>query len=145
MAEYKGREVAVPSGLTIYDVTAPSDRAHLRLKGEHEAEEQNTNATKAARAAAFAPDSVEDVKDGDSEEVDEDPDAGVGQGPRPQTEAEAVEAEKKRREEMSEVELAEAEDRDGFARRFSGDDAEVPQVGSPDDPSRADQNDLDKE
>ena len=69
--------------------------------------------------------------------------AGVGTGDPAQTVEEAVAEEKKRREEMSEVELEEAETRDRLAAALEPEDREggdVPNVGSPDEEGREDSN-----
>jgi hypothetical protein len=132
---------------------SPSDRAHYRIKGRlgDGLNPDDTQATKAARSAAFGGD-AEAGKDEDPAPADSEPsDAAVlgegvtgpeGEG-HPQTVEEAVEAEEGRREEMSAVELEEAEARDRLAGDLAAGsdeaaDASVPNVGAkPDDSSFA--------
>jgi hypothetical protein len=135
-----------------YFSLAPSDRAHYRIKGRlgDGLDPEDTQATKAARDAAFEGD-AEKRKDEEPEAPAESSDAAsLGDGVtgpegsgHPQTVEEAVEAEEGRREDMSAVELEEAEARDALAGALpagseEAESASVPNVGAkPDDSSFA--------
>ena len=155
-----------------YESLSPSDRAHYDIKGRlgDGLTDEDSDATKTARAAAFEMDNAQatpddevdvDARHDELEAAKADADvsgsddtvdtsgiagteaAGVGTGDEAQTAEEASAAEEARREEMSDAELAEAETRDRVAEGLEPDDREsgsVPNVGSPDEEGREDGN-----
>lgn len=147
--------VLVPDGLSILDVSSPSDRAHKAIKGALEAPQADTASTQVARDAAFKLDpdddaearfdALEATKEDDEESesgalgVAEDDTETDGHTPEdgsghPQTPDEAAEAEEERREGMSDSELDEAYARDevaaGMPHEESDEEADIPNVGS---------------